>query len=146
MCVCVSCSHKFTQLGNYILQMAASWGERPNVTGGKYYCSADLCLKVLWVSVLWESCSPDLTRHDQPHQRLDPPHRTPSSVSYCVLTETYEYRKVPHTHLNVLCVCASKTSWTIGSSLRSEPPSVYLRRCETRVCFLKEQKSQRYLL
>jgi len=48
-CVCVSqsCSHKFTQLGNYILQMAASRGERAKVTGGKYYCSTDLCLKVL---------------------------------------------------------------------------------------------------
>lgn len=70
--VCVSRSHKFTQLGNYILQMAASRGERANVTGGKYYCSADLRLKVLRVSVFWESCSPDLARHDQPHQRLQP--------------------------------------------------------------------------
>lgn len=51
VCVCPALT-QFTQLGNYILQMAASQGEGAKVTGGKYYCSTDLCLKVFWVSVL----------------------------------------------------------------------------------------------
>lgn len=48
-------SEKFTQLGNYILQMASPLGEWANVTRGKYYCRTDLCLKVFQASVF---CDP----------------------------------------------------------------------------------------
>lgn len=60
-------SEKFTQLGNYILQMASPLGEWANVTRGKYYCRTDLCLKVFPVSVF---CDP--LRYQRPHQSSDP--------------------------------------------------------------------------
>lgn len=75
ICVCVSrssLSEVYSAWGLHLTDGCYAKGNGPNVTRGKYYCRADLCLKVLPVSFLCESCSPDPTRHHQPHERLSP--------------------------------------------------------------------------
>lgn len=108
VCVCVSPAlTQFTQLGNYILQMAASQREGAKVTGGKYYCSTDLCLKVFWVSVL----------QPWPRRTSSASSKSPLTSAHTMMTESLLR------HLQVFCVSASKiTATTTTKKLFPTPP------------------------
>lgn len=113
--LCVSRSHKFTQLGNYVLQMAE--------------CHQGKILLQRWPpfeSPLSECCIPDLTRHHQPHQSF--------TFTSCPRRRAWIHND--ERNLRASEVRTSNRRLVLGS----QPLSVYFKRCKSWACFLKEQK------
>lgn len=109
VCVCPTLT-QFTQLGNYILQMSASQGERAKVTGGKYYCSADLCLKV---------CV-----RERPAAVTPPPPPRPQDISSPIRESAHEHADddgggLTQTPSRFLCVCI-KNNWNNNNNNRKK--------------------------